>query len=64
MFIRVYNFMPIKTATSLKEKLCVQFLSCSTNVIGHIFKNLCKESFKLTRIESGIVIEAERKERE
>lgn len=46
-------FSAIKTVTSLKEKFCLKFLSCCINVIGHIFKNLCKESFKLTRIKGG-----------
>lgn len=57
-------FPPIKTATSSKEKLCLNIL-CSTNVIGYRFKNLYKESFKLLRIErSTLLRQRERKKKE
>lgn len=56
-------FLPIKTATSLKEKLCLKSLLCSTNVIKQRFKNLCKESFKSIRIGRGMLLK-QRKELE
>lgn len=54
----------IKTATFLKEKLCLKSLLCFTNVIGHRLRNLYKESFKLIRFESGMLLRRRvRKER-
>lgn len=48
-------FLLIKTATSIKEKLCLKSLLCSTNVTGQRFKNLSKKSFKSIRIGRGVI---------
>lgn len=45
-------FLPSKTPTSLKEKLCLKSL-CFTNVIGHRFTNLHN---KPTRTERGMLL--------
>lgn len=53
--VYIYKYLPrIKTATFLKGKPYLKSLSCSTNVIGHRFRNFDKESFKLTRTKTGM----------